>query len=536
MNKNIRKKLIFVAVIAVGASVAFSGCQRNSSKKATESSPSEIKYNGDSVYPVQCDDELTYWKGLDSSVSKKYSNFGDTEIAEYISEQTGVKVKYIHPAAGMEEEQFNLLLASKDLPDIMVHDWLSYGVQKAIEENYIFELTDVIKDQAPNLSKLLSENEEYDKLVKTDDGKYYAFPFLRGDPYLCVYIGPIVRRDWLDDLGLDIPETIDDWDVMLQAFKDKKGAAAPLAFNTVFLESGPFCGAYGVTKDYYLNNEGNVTYGPAEPGFKNFLQKMNDWYNRGLLDTNFAVSDSQIIDGYMLNNKSGASVGYAGGNIGSWLDGKKEKNFDLVGAPYPVMKKGDRPMFGSREWEYIPGASVSISATCKNKELAVRFLDWGYSEAGKLAYNYGIEGKSYEIIDGKPKFTSYVTNNSEGNTLNDMIALWGLSSNNAPTVQERTVVDTQRKYQQQRDAVEKWQDTDMVKHKLPLISLTSEETSAIAGKKTDIDTYMQEKMFGFISGSESLDSFDDYVKQLYDLGLQDVLDTMQKAVERYNKR
>ena len=76
----------------------------------------------------------------------------------------------------------------------------------------------------------------------------------------------------------------------------------------------------------------------------------------------------------------------------------------------------------------------------------------------------------------------------------------------------------------------------MVKHKLPLISLTSEETSAIAGKKTDIDTYMQEKMFGFISGSESLDSFDDYVKQLYDLGLQDVLDTMHKAVERYNKR
>ena len=47
---------------------------------------------------------------------------------------------------------------------------------------------------------------------------------------------------------------------------------------------------------------------------------------------------------------------------------------------------------------------------------------------------------------------------------------------------------------------------------------------------------MKEMMFGFISGSESLDAFDDYVKQLYDLGLQDVLDTTQKAVARYNKR
>ena len=263
---------------------------------------------------------------------------------------------------------------------------------------------------------------------------------------------------------------------------------------------------------------------------------MNDWYNRGLLDENFAVSDSKIIDGYMLNGKSGASVGYAGGNIGSWLDGKKDKNFDLVGAPYPVMNKGERPKFGSREWEYIPGASLSISASCKNKELAARFLDWGYSEAGRLTYNYGIEGKSYEIKDGKPQFTDYITNNSDGTTLNDMLALWAPTSNNAPTVQERTVVDTQRKYEQQRKAIEKWEDTDMAKHKIPLISLTNEETSSISGKKTDIDTYMKEMMFGFISGSESLDAFDDYVKQLYDLGLHDVLDTTQKAVARYNKR
>lgn len=536
MNKKVKRGVAFVATVGIGVSLIFSGCGKGKQKESNAEKPAEIKYNGDDIYPVQCSDELTYWKPLDTSIAQKYSNYGESELAKYISEQTGVKIKYIHPAAGMAEEQFNLLLASKDLPDIMYNDWLKYGVQKAIDENYICDLTDIMKDYAPNLSKLLAENKEYDKLVKTDDGKYYAFPFLRGDPYLCVYIGPIVRQDWLNDLGLDVPETIDDWDVMLQAFKDKKGATVPLAFNTLFLESGPFCGAYGVVADYYINDDGKVTYGPAEPGFKKFLEKMNDWYNRGLLDENFAVSDSKIIDGYMLNGKSGASVGYAGGNIGSWLDGKKDKNFDLVGAPYPVMNKGERPKFGSREWEYIPGASLSISASCKNKELAARFLDWGYSEAGRLTYNYGIEGKSYEIKDGKPQFTDYITNNSDGTTLNDMLALWAPTSNNAPTVQERTVVDTQRKYEQQRKAIEKWEDTDMAKHKIPLISMTSEETSSISGKKTDIDTYMKEMMFGFISGSESLDAFDDYVKQLYDLGLQDVLDTTQKAVARYNKR
>lgn len=42
-------------------------------------------------------------------------------------------------------------------------------------------------------------------------------------------MGPIVRKDWLDELGLDVPETIDDWEIMLKAFRDKKGASVGLA-------------------------------------------------------------------------------------------------------------------------------------------------------------------------------------------------------------------------------------------------------------------------------------------------------------------
>ena len=42
-------------------------------------------------------------------------------------------------------------------------------------------------------------------LVKTDDGRYFGFPFIRGDVYLQTYIGPIVRQDWLDELGLEAP-------------------------------------------------------------------------------------------------------------------------------------------------------------------------------------------------------------------------------------------------------------------------------------------------------------------------------------------
>ena len=532
MKMKFKNAILLALSFLLAVTMLLTGC----GKKKVDEQASPITYNGSDIYPIQCDDELTYFRGLNGVVATKYSNFGETPVAKYIEEQTGVKISYTHPASGMEDEQFNMILTSHDLPDLIAEDWLGYGPEQAIDEGYIFDFTDYMEEWAPNLTKYLKEHPELDKEIRTDDGRYYVFPFLRGDPYLCTYIGPIIRKDWLDKCNLDVPETIDEWDTMLQAFKDKMGATAPLAFDPVFLQFGAFSGAYGTPMDYYLDDEGKVKYGPAEQGFKDLLAKLHDWYERGLYDNNFMVSDGKIIDGYMLNGDSGATMGFAGGSIGTWLAGKKDADFDLVGPKYPVLNKGDHPAFGARDWEYNPGASVAISATCKNKELAMRFLDWGFSEEGRMAYNFGIEGVSYEMVDGKAQFTDLVTNNPDGEPLETMLSVWSHTSYNAPSVQDRIVVDTQRPYAQQREAVENWKDNDMTKHMLPLISLTADESSSISGKKTDIDTYMKEMVYGFIMGTESLDNYDQFVNQLYSLGLQDVLDTTQTAVDRYNKR
>ena len=58
-------------------------------------------------------------------------------------------------------------------------------------------------------------------MIVNDEGDIYCFPFIRGDNSLMVFQGPIVRKDWLDKLGIPMPETIDDWYAMLQAFRDK---------------------------------------------------------------------------------------------------------------------------------------------------------------------------------------------------------------------------------------------------------------------------------------------------------------------------
>ena len=130
-------------------------------------------------YPIETDEKLTYWKSINTALSTVVDNFGKTDIAQELVKRTGVEVEYIHPAAGQEGTALSLMIASDQLPDMIETDWSAYsgGPTKSIEEGIIYPLNDYL-DHAPNLKKFLEENPEIDKMVKTDDGIYYAFPFV----------------------------------------------------------------------------------------------------------------------------------------------------------------------------------------------------------------------------------------------------------------------------------------------------------------------------------------------------------------------
>lgn len=536
--KNTRaKKAVCLGLSALLGASVLAGCAKGGDKGASAKG-SPVTYAGEDIYPVQCSDTLKVWEPMNTLLTTRVSNFGETEVAKEIAKQSGINVTYVHPASGMETEQFNLMLASNELPDIVKADWYTYGGQKAINEKYILKLNDAIDTWAPNFKKLLESHQTLDKMVKTDEGNYYTMPFVREEASQCVYSGPVIRKDWLNDLGLDVPETIDDWEVMLQAFKDKKGASAPLAFLFPNLEDGFLIGAWNITDDYYLDDAGKVQYGPAEASYKDFLTKMNEWYQKGLLDANFSSIEYKILNGYMLNGNTGATFGLAGGGVGAWLDASKGKDgFDLIGAPYPVLHKGDRPQFGQREWEYVAAAGYCISDKCVNPELAVRFLDFGYSEKGKMLYNFGIEGKSYELDSaGKPQFTDFIFNNPDGVQVSTIFTEYSPASYSAPTVQSKTVQEAERTYDQQNEAVANWAETDAEKHMLPPIALTDEESSKITSTLTSIKTYKEEMAYSFIMGTKQLSEFDEYISQLHSMGLDEILSIYNDAVARYDKR
>ena len=482
--------------------------------------------------------ELTYWMELNPGLSLKVSNFGETPLAKEIEKQTGVKVRYEHPAQGQLSEAFNLLLASGSLPDIMRYNFYSLDAEKMMDNGTILDLTPYLESgKMPNLRKLLDEHPEWDSMVKTDDGRYYCFPFIREDKSLLMYQGPIVRKDWLDDLGIDVPETIEEWEAMLIAFKEKKGAEVPLAIYSFDLKSGAIAQAFGIYGMEYVD-DGEVKYAAMEDNYEDYLRLMNRWYKMGLIDVNLASVTNDENKEKIYNGKSGAIFGAVGGGIGSFLQTMKDKDpeFDVVAAPYPVLKKGDKPQYAVTDLEFNPAYSCVISAKSEHIDEAIKLLDHAYSQEGKLTYNFGVEGVSYEMIEGEPKFTQHMIDILQGKNENEISQFYSMGTYSGPFVQMKSLVDQTLTYPQQLDAYETWYVPTAIDHKIPLVQYTDEEKEMRTNIRREITTLQDEKLINYIIGRESIDTFEEYRKQLEEMGVKELLKIYNDAYQRYINR
>lgn len=479
---------------------------------------------------------ITYWSALDGNTAQTASNLGETEFAKELMKQVGCKIEYQHPATGQAAEKFNILTAMSELPDIVEYYWeTGYpgGGKKALDDGIIMELD--IKNDAPNLYAYLQANPEIDRLVKTDDGRYFGFPFIRGDAYLQTYIGPIVRQDWLDDLGLEAPETIDEWTTMLRAFKEKKNSTAPLSVTFNNMSSfGLFSGAYGTYHDLYIQ-DGKVKYGPLDDGYKDYLKQLNSWYKEGLLDADFASLDGTTIQGNILNGISGATAGSCGGNLGKWLNAGGEEGFDLAGIKYPVLNKGDKPQF-SQYASPVEGLFAAITKDCKNYELCMKLLDYGYSEEGHKLFNFGIEGESYTVIDDYPTYTEKMTKNPEGLSMAASLAQYCRSHNSGAFIQDKRYMEQYSQLPQQKAALDNWLYSDIKDHAMPPLNLTEAQETEMSATEEAINTYKNQMQMKFIMGTESLDNYDEFIKGLKERGVEKYIKYHQQAYDKFLKK
>ena len=524
MNKKI--KIIALVAVIVCALAALAGCGGNNSAQK----------NGET-------NKVTYWVALSGNASQVVTNLAETPFAQKLMETFDCEIEYQHPAQGQAAEKFNVLIASGKLPDIIEYGWQGYpgGPQKAIDDNIIYPLN--LKKDAPNLKKFIESEQGVslgvDKMLKTDKGEYFGYPFIRGERYLQTSAGLIVREDWLSDLGLELPETVSEWEVVLKEFKEKKTNGNAPSIGGLLNVQGGFIQAFGVATNGLYVEDGKVKYGAMEDGFKEYLILMNDWYNKGYIASDYVSGTNE--QSAMLNNEIGVMFGSCGSGIGRMMSATTDEKFNVTGAKMPVLNKGDRPMYGSYQ-NAVTGIFGVITQDAQNKELCAKILDYGYSDEGMMLHNFGIEGESYELVEkegynGKyPKFTELITNNPEGLSMAVSMSRYTLSHAEGPFVQKREYMEQYAQLSQQQEALVRWMDNDASEHYLPPVTLTDEQYQEILTNEADITTYRNEMVNKFIMGQVSIDKFEEFRQGLKDRGIEKYLKYYQEAYDRYMTR
>ncbi|MEA4888576.1 MAG: hypothetical protein VB070_03825 [Clostridiaceae bacterium] len=547
------KRFLSLALAVLMCAAIFAGCTSGSTTLSTTSaasattaaatSGSAATTNGNddgfTGYPMTKTDKtlsfyilINYAYAVPDGVDRN-----DNYFNQKLAEKVGVKIDWQAVPAGTDAGQaFNLMLASSELPDIYYNAGVPNTAADLLESGTIADLSDYLPKYAPAYYAKLKSDESIDKSVKTDDGKYYGFAFLRENLYLGTYAGPVVRQDLLDKVGMTAPVTISDWDKMLRAFKDQNLAKYPFSVSggTSSL-SLVFQGAYGSTANFYVDDNQKIQFGYATDGYKEFLKQMNQWYKDGIIDPDMLTNDAAALETKVLNSEVGACQSTGGTVIG--FDTKLKANNNTTdtwaGVSYPVLNSGDKVQFTQGETNNI-GLCAVITSSCKDIPLACRFLDYGYTEEGMALCSFGEEGVTFEYdSNGVPKYLDSFINDPRGNDF--MMKTYTGMSGNCATVHMLATTNTYPELR--KKAVDSWYVEGTSKHLLPgSLTMTTDESQSIANEKTAIDTYATEMFAKFVLGQESLDGFDAYLAQLKGMGLEKVQKVYQDVYDRYLSR
>ena len=541
-NKFFKRMLSLVAAstMLVGC---LAGCgNQNTPVNTSESESVASESTATESQVVEEPTELTYWAELNSNAAVAISNLGEIQYLQDMAENANVEIEYFHPAAGTASEQFNLKIAGNNWEDIVEYKWSDYpgGATQAIADGIIVDLAPYIDEYAPNFAAYLEANPHVKKQLASEGGQIYGFPAI-GSSAVSVTAGFAVRKDWLDQLNMEVPTTIADWEEMLTAFKENFGAERPLTLLKADLIGNRvyFAGAWGVYPGFYVDN-GDVKYGFMEEGFKEYLTTMHDWAEKGLLDVDSFGNDNKIIQSNLLNDKSGASYGYVGSLIGTVMGSAAETNpeMDLVGVQHPVLNEGDEPDFMRYTWEVRAENACAITTACEDIGAAMRFLDQYYSEEGIVAKNFGTEGVSYEMVNGEPVYTDVILNNPDGLAVTEALGKYTRAAYTCVGIIDARYYKQYYTMPQQSEAHVLWNkySSNAIDVTYPPVSHTTEESEELALITTAVNTYVEEECTKFIMGKRSLDEFDDFVEELKNMQIDEAIEIKQAAYDRFMAR
>ena len=502
---------------------------------------------GEASLPLADGETLTYFVELPGYMSMfNVNSYDDIDAFKYAEEITGVDIDFTIVNNESLATNFQLMIASGDITDMVAGADQQYTSSSAmIEDGVAIDLMDY-EDLLPNYWNTLDYYSDYKTLAINEDGQMPQVITVSDD--YKVSAGLQIRKDWLDELGMDVPTTYDEMHDALLGFKEQFGAKrALLLLGDTQITGASIVGGLGSVGFYqdtphnmYVQ-DGTVYNGFLSDGYKEYLQMIAQWYSEGLIASDFATESNDPFtsnsDTYIQGGDAGIWYAQSDNMDSNMTSGKElDPGYEICAMPEPVKEEGETFHFGdTRVGTAATGKNVSISDCCEDVELACSWLDFWYTKEGSVLANYGQEGVSFNYdADGNPEFTDLVLHNEEFPMISFATTYYTLAC--VPTLQDYDRIFSAYS-QANLDAMDLWTETSDDLYTIPAqVELSYDESTEYGDVWSDISTYASTEVFKFVMGDYNFDSdWDAFIEKIESMGIQDCIDIYQDAYDRYEE-
>lgn len=521
-----------------------SSTQQVSGTKGETQTESKDGTDSDTGSSLWFDDELVIQILLPDNTQQPIIDYAPAQ--QEIHKKTNVKLEYqIVPGSSFTEKQ-SVLLATNNFPDMVKvtnSDMISYG-----PEGIFVPLMQYVNEETmPNFYRLWKEYE--DKIIKYQvAGELYAFPAIQRDEARNGF-GVVLRQDLLDQHQIPVPqsfsELIDAMARLKELYPDsipytgRKGTSQLLNTVSYMLGSGN-----GLYYDHDVDG-GRFVFGPAMPEFKAVLSFLNECYERGVLDQDFATTTSEQFQYKLTSGQSFLFIDNSGfgQNYTKTLreqSGDEEAVLQVI--PTPENDFGQRRAVAYET--ILTGRLFAINSDTERIDDIIAFIDWLYSEEGSNITNYGVEGESFYVDEnGEPQFIAdYINSVEEEGFSSKYYAVYsklGITKLNFSlwTTNTKTQFAIQRITGDWNDVVEEYWEIigadDSYRNPYDSPTLTAEEQEEVTDIQTNLTTMLDQEYNKYIMGIEPIENWDKIIEKADKLGAKRLEEIYNTADERY---
>ena len=336
-------------------------------------------------------------------------------FVKQIEEKSNIKMEIISTPLSDALQKRNLMLASGDYPDLILTDWptvftKSDIMQYGVKEGVLLPITDYIDKYGNNMKRVFEYNPSYRDRCVAPDGEIYGFARFSECYHCSAYPKIYLRQDWMDKLGLKMPETTEELREVLRAFvnddpngngkKDEIGMIGATTWNTMVEYALMGMSFQTVKPDFWLSlgaDGKTVEFSPSTDAYREGLRYIKSLYDEGLIDgTSFTQKDDQmaqtirtephVVGMYVCDH---AGMGYDNNNP------EEAENYQIlipVAGPDGFRRQGQNANEGE-----IQGFHAVITDTCKYPEAAFRLIDeFFYDDDYNMERMYGERGLGWD--------------------------------------------------------------------------------------------------------------------------------------------